>query len=102
MSHPFTLEYMQDGKTNGSGPIGGDIKSLKGGQEDEQEHESPMMSSQSTRICESESANEGCQTDQVEENPDGDRDVIREEMDITITDEERLSFLKILRMAIRR
>ena len=28
MSHPFTLEYMQAGKTNASGQIGGMIKQI--------------------------------------------------------------------------
>jgi len=60
-----------------------------------------MMSSQSTTVREDESVTEGCQTDRVEENPDGDMETIREEMNITITDEKRLSFFKILRMAIK-
>ena len=102
MSHPFTLEYMQDGKTNASGPIGGDIQRPKGDQKGEQEHESPMMSSQSTRICEGQPASEGCQTNQVEENPDGEMEMTREEVNITINDKDRLTYIKILRMAIRR
>ena len=59
-----------------------------------------MMNNQSTRICDSESVTEGCQTDQVEGNPDGETETIREEMNITITDDERLSFIKILILAI--
>src|SRR6218665_1218162 len=102
MSHPFTLEYMQDGKTNVSGPIGGEIKKPKGDQEGEQAHESKIMSNHRTRICESQSVTEGCHTDQVEENPNGEVGIIREEMNITITDKESLSFIKILSIAIRR
>jgi len=97
MSHPLTLEYMQDGKTNVSGPIGGDIKKPKRDQKGEQAHESTMMSSQSRpiSICDSESVTEGCQSDEVEENPDIEIETVTEEMNITIADEERLSTTRI-------
>ena len=102
MSHPFTLKYMQSGESL-SNEIGGEIKNSKGGQEETQAYESPMMSSQSAKTCCSEWVTEGCQTDQVEGNPDVEIETIREEMNITITDDkERLSFLKILRMAMNR
>ena len=101
MSHPLTLEYMLSGESLPN-QIGGEIRNPKGDQEETQAHESSMMSGQSNRICESESVTEGCQTDQVEENPDGEIETITEEMNITITDEESLSFFKILIMAIRR
>src|SRR6218665_2108491 len=96
MSHPFTLEYMQEGETS-SNQINGYIKNRKGN-----EKGSVAMPRTSTSICESDSVIAGCQTVQVEENPDGGMEVIIEEMNITITDKERLSFLKILRMAMRR
>src|SRR6218665_60394 len=102
MSHPFTLEYTQADKINVSGQIAGDIKKPARAQEGERAHESPMMSSQSTTVREDELVTEGCQTDRVEENPDGYMETISEEMNITITDEERLSFFKILRLAIGR
>ena len=103
MSHPFTLEYMQSGESL-SNEIGGEIRptNAKEYQERTKIHESPMMSSQCTRMCENESVTEGCQTDQVDENPDVEIEVAREEMNITITDMQRLSFIKILRMAMRR
>src|SRR6218665_1114643 len=82
--------------------IGEEFKNPKEEQEKTQAHDSPMMSSQSPRICEIESGTEICQTDQVEENPDGELDIVRDEINIAITDEERLGFFKILRMAIRR
>src|SRR6218665_415684 len=104
MSHPFTIEYMQAGKTNVSGQIGGEITKLRADQEGEQAHESPTMYKESklTRICDSESITEDCQTDQIEENPDIGMEVIREEMKIAITDEEIFSFTKILEISIRR
>src|SRR6218665_909965 len=102
MIHPFAIDYMQSGEPL-SNQIGGEIKTPKGNQEETQAHESSMISGQSTRISDSEtSITEGCQTDQIEENPDGDMEKIREEMNITITDVERLGFFKIMRMAIRR
>src|SRR6218665_535957 len=102
MSHPFTPEYMQAGKTNASGEIGVMMKKVKGDQDSAQADENPMMFRNSARICESDSVTAGCQADQVEENPDVEMEMIREEMNITITDKERLSFFKILRMAMRR
>ena len=101
MSHPFTLEYMQSGESV-STEIGGEITNPKGDQKGKQAHESPMMSSQSTRICESELVPEGCQRVQVEGNPDVEMEIVNDEMNISTTDNERLSFLKILRMAMRR
>ena len=90
-----------EGETS-SNQIDRDIEKRKENQEGSGADESQVKSRQSTGICESESVTEGCQTDQVEENPDGDMETIREEMNITITDKERLSFFKILRMAMRR
>jgi len=104
MSHPFTLDYMLSGEVNISGQSGGEIKQLDQDQEATHPLESPMISSQNTRICDSESVTEGCQTDQVEEHPDVEiqMETIREEMNITTADTERLSFFKILIMAMRR
>ena len=99
-----TLEYMQTGKTNVSGQIGREIKKPKRDhQEGTQTHETPTVSSQSTRICENESVTVGCHADQVEEIPNVEMEIIKEELNIhvTINDKERLSFIKILRMAIR-
>src|SRR6218665_607943 len=100
MSHPFTLEYMQAGETLSS-HLDGKSKELKGDQERTHAHESPMTSSRSISICESQSVTEGCPTDQIEENPDVEIETVREEMKITVTDDERLSFIKILTMAVR-
>jgi len=91
---------MQSGESL-STEIGGEITNQKD-QKGKQAHESPMMSSQSTRVCESELVPEGCQIGQVEGNPDVEMKIVREEMNISTTDKERLSFLKILRMALRR
>jgi len=100
MSHPFTLEYMQAGETLSS-HLDGMSKELKGDMERTHAHESPMTSSRSISICESQSVTEGCPTDQIEENQDVEIETVREEMKITVTDDERLSFIKILTMAVR-
>ena len=94
------MEYMQEGKTSPS-QINRNIDRPNGNEKESVGHNRETQSKQSTCICERETATEGCQTDQVGENPDGDMETIREEMNITITDEERLSFFKILRMAMR-
>src|SRR6218665_2732347 len=100
MSHPFTMEYMQEGNTSSS-QINRNIDIPNGNEKESVGHNRETQSKQSTCIYERETATEGCQTDQVGENPDGDMETIREEMNITITDEEGLSFFKILRMAMR-
>src|SRR6218665_2042286 len=107
MSHPFT----PDGEIS-LNQVNGDIERPNGngkGSEAHEAHESQTKSRQSTCMCEIESVTEGCQTadqvvaaDQVEENLDVEMEIIREEMNITITDKERLSFFKILRMAMKR
>src|SRR6218665_370352 len=96
MTHPFTLEYMQEGETS-SNQINLYIKNRKGNEKELVGKPKP-----STSICESDSVIARCQTAQVKENPDADLETIREEMNITITDEEKLSFSKILRMAMTR
>jgi len=101
MSHPFTLEYMQASEIFPD-LINGEIKRPKEDQERTHAHENPMLSSVSSRVCESGSVTEGCEANLVEENSDGEMGIVREEMTITITDEERLGFLKILGMAMRR
>src|SRR6218665_943864 len=103
MSHPFTLEYMMTGETL-SNENGGKIEKRSGNQDMSEAHDRQMKSGHSTGTQESESVIEVglCQTGQIEENPDVDMEVIKEEMDINIADKERLSFFKILRMAMRR
>src|SRR6218665_819000 len=100
MSHPFTIEYMHEGKTSSS-QMNRNIDRPNGNENESVGHHRETHSKQSTCIRERETATEICQTDQVGENPDGDLETIREEMDITIADEERLSFFKILKMAMR-
>src|SRR6218665_1686884 len=56
----------------------------------------------STRLFESDSVTKGSQADQIEENSEVEMEMTREEINITITDKDRLSFFKILRMAMRR
>jgi len=102
MSHPFTLEYMQEGETSSYNmTINRKIERPNGNKKGSVANHRQTKSSPSTRICERETATEGYQTDHVEGNPDGDMDVITEQMNITINDKERLSFLKILTMAMR-
>src|SRR6218665_2860744 len=102
MSHlPFTPEYMQEGEMS-SNEVNEEIETSNGNQKLPLAYNRQTQSRQSTNIQKSESVTEGCQNDQVGENPDDDIDVIREEMNITIKDNDRWSFLKILRMAIRR
>ena len=52
-------------------------------------------------MCENNSVTDGCETDSDGER-DGSLEEIKEEMNITIPDNERISFLRILRMAMRR
>jgi len=59
-----------------------------------------INSRQSTIIRTCESVAGECNTNEAETNPDGDLETIREEINITIEDKERLSFLKILRMTM--
>src|SRR6218665_3065989 len=98
MSHPFTLEYMLEGKTSSNRISGSDInqKEIEGGTE---MPEIQRTSRQRSRI---DQHGQGVQRNQTEETPDGDMEEIKEEMNITITDQDRMSFLKILRIGIRR
>src|SRR6218665_437424 len=102
MSHPFTLECMLSSKTNVSG---GQIQKLNGDEEGTTlAHENSMMSSQSTRICDGQSVTEGYQTDhcdQFAEIPGHDMEMIMEEINITISDNDRLRFNEITSMAMR-
>ena len=100
MSHPFTLEYMQASESS-SNQLNGDTKIRKGHQKGTEAHTNRIHSRQNTRISESVSDTEGCQMGPVEGNQEGDMETIKNEMNIVITDEERLSFLKILKMAMR-
>jgi|SRR6218665_1220534 len=103
MSHPFTSEYMMEVETL-SNKIGGKLENRNEIQDVSVAHDdSQIKSGHSTGIQESESVIEVhvCQTGQVEENPDVDVEIIKNKMDITIADKERLSFFKIVRMAMR-
>ena len=93
MSHPFTTEYMQEGETS-SNSMNGDIGRRIERQRGSVGHKRQTKSRQRTIICESESVTEGCRHDQVEENLDGD-------MNISMKDKEGLSFLEVLKMAMR-
>src|SRR6218665_2462096 len=103
MSHQLTPEgEISLNKFNG------DIERPNGNEKGSETLESQTKSRQSTGICEIESVTEGCQitdqvvaADEVEENLDVEMEIIRDEMKITIDDVERLSFIKILRMAMR-
>ena len=99
MSHPFTLDYMQEGEIS-TKEISGEKR--KKSQKGSAPHRRQIKSRQSSRVYESESVAEECQTDLVEENPDGGMEMIKKEMNITITDKEHLSFLKISRMIMKR
>jgi len=101
MSHPFTLEYMQEGEVS-SKHVSGDIKKREyRNRKESVARDSRIKPRQGRRICESVSETEGCQINQVEEISDGDLKEIEEAMDITIADKEKLSFVKILSMAMR-
>ena len=99
MSHPFTPDYVQEGETSENQISGEKRKRIQKGSA---QHRCQINSKQSSRISESEPVTEECQTDQVEANPDVGIEMIKKEMNITTTDKEELSFLQILRIAIRR
>src|SRR6218665_2412987 len=102
MSHPFTSEYMQEGETS-SKPIGRDVAKQKTNQEVSESHASRIKSRASTSrpICE-----RNPNTDNYEADADGtcggSMVEIKEEMSITIPDNERMSFLTIAQMAMGR
>ena len=101
MSHPFTPEYLMEGET-WSNENGGKTEKRGGNQDVSDAYDSQMQSGHSLVNQESVSVIEVCQTGQVEVNPDDDVEIIKEEMDINIAYKERLSFFKIMRMAMRR
>lgn len=101
MSHPFTPEYMLEGETT-SHQIVQDINKPKGNEKASIVHTSVIASRQCTTISESVSKTGGWQADQVEDNPEGDMEVINEELNTTIPENERMSFSKILNMAFKR
>jgi len=101
MSHPFTSEYMMEGETL-SNENGGKMEKRSGIHDESEAHDSQMKSGHSSGIPGIESVIEVSQTDQVEENQEGDMEMIKDEIGITIVDKERLSFFKITRMAMRR
>ena|SRR6218665_1039002 len=98
MSHPFTPEYMQEGKTS-STQIIRDTNKHKENDTVPAGNNSQIKARQNKEICQSESAIDGAQ---VEEDQDGDIEMIKDEMNMTMEDEERLSFFKILSTAMRR
>ena len=101
MSHPFTPEYMQEGEMSSNQIIGDIHTDINNHNENEtvpEANNSQIKSRQSKDICGSESVTDG---GQVEEDPEGNMGMIREEMNITIGDKEILSFFKIMRIAIK-
>jgi hypothetical protein len=98
MSHPFTLEYMQEGEIP-SNHFDVDGTKLQEIQNESMAGNSQINSRPST--CDSNSLNDGSKTDPAAEDIEAMED-IKEEMNVTVTDNERVSFFKILRMAMRR
>src|SRR6218665_473349 len=100
MSHPFTPEYMQEGETK-SKRINRDITKENANQEASEAHASQIKSRHNTIMCENESVTDNCETES-----DGGRrgfvEEIKDEMNITIEDNESVSFFRIARMAMRR
>src|SRR5688572_2844243 len=101
MSHPFTIEYMSEGDTFSTEIY------VRGTRKQDNQHESLADNGQqinprpNSGISEIDSVTEGCHTNPDEENLDAIEQVSAE-MNMTITDNEKVSFLKILRMALRR
>src|SRR6218665_1867858 len=100
MSHPFTLEYMQEGEAS-SNEIGGNAKKRKESQKASVALQCQIYSSQSTIMCENKSVADNCETE-AGGRPRGSLEEIREVMNITIADNERVSFFRIAQMATRR
>src|SRR6218665_1344485 len=92
---------MMEGETL-SNEIGRKTGKRSGNRDLSEAHCSQIKAGHSTGIQDSESVIEACQTGQVEENPNAEIEIIKDEMDITISDKERLSFFKIMRMSMRR
>ena len=80
---------MLEGKTTSSNKIIENRKEMKNVPIDHNGQPRPI---QNTTIFESESATDGVGTDENEENPDGDVDRIKEEMNITISDRGESEF----------
>src|SRR6218665_3904575 len=100
MSHPFTLEYMVEGEKTFK-RINRDITKQNANQERSEANDSQIKSRPSTRMCDNESVTTHCETES-----DGGRrgfvEEIKDELNITIEDNERVSFFRIARMAMRR
>src|SRR6218665_220944 len=101
MSHPFKPEYMMEGEMSSTKVDANlDGTSQTEIQQESKAEKTLINSRQGTIIRTCESFAGECQTNEAETNPDGDLETIRAEIKITIEDKERLSFLKILRMAM--
>jgi len=101
MSHPFTLDYMLEGETS-SNETGEDVKKQKESQKASIALQRQIKSRPSTRMCEHKSVTNNCETEAggrprgyLEERDD-------EETNITIPDNESVSFFRIAQMALRR
>ena len=97
MSHPFTLEYILEGEATSS-HIEVVAKSLKANQDDSTTYGSPKESRPGTRFGESESVTN--EFDPAEEDRNALK-TIKEEMNITSTEDEGMSDLQFVGMAVR-
>src|SRR5688572_19184252 len=101
MSHPFTIEYMSEGDTFSTEIY------VRGTRKQENQPDSLADKGQqinprpNSGICDRNSVTDGGHTNPDEENLEAIEQV-KEEMNITITDIERVSFFKILSMGMRR
>src|SRR6218665_55179 len=99
MSHPFTLEYMEEGETS-SYQISRDVKKRKENQEGSVKHNSQMKSKPRTKMFEDKSVTNSCEIES-----DGERRASLEErdqeMNNTIPNEESMSFYRMAVMTIR-
>jgi len=97
MSHPFTLEYMEEGETS-SYQISRDVKKQKENQEGSVKHESQMKPR--TKMFEDKSVTNSCETES-----DGEIRASLEERDEEMTNtvpyDERISFYSMAVMTIR-
>ena len=100
MSHPFTLEYMQEGRTT-SNPIDKDVTYQMANHKGSATKNSQIKAKPSTIMCENKWVTDNCKPCSA----GGHRHSlgeIKDEINITIPDNDRVSFFRIAQMALRR
>src|SRR6218665_2250261 len=100
MSHPFTPEYMLERETT-SQSISRDITKQNANQERSEGNGSQIISRRNTIMCENTTIIYNCEIESHGGRP-GSVEEIKDEMNITIGDNERVSFFSIAQMALRR